>query len=324
MFSFIVRRLLYMPLVVFGVMLLTFMLFFVILSPQDMARAQLDKKATPEAIATFMKNRGLDKPRWLNFRPGEKVFDSLFFNEMGRFARLDLGKSYKTGEDLNEKFREGALPSLCITLPAFGVGLILAVVIALYVVLLRESMVDRGVTIACVALMSVVAMVYIISSQALFALLLKWFPVSGFDMAHLSGLRFLPLPVLIMVLANLGSDTRMYRAIFIEEISQDYVRTARAKGVSNARLLLTHVLKNGMIALITLVVAYLPFLIMGTILVENFFAIPGLGNVLVSALQTQDYATVMASVFLGSILYQIGLIATDICYAIADPRIRLS
>jgi peptide/nickel transport system permease protein len=123
---------------------------------------------------------------------------------------------------------------------------------------------------------------------------------------------------------HLGYDTRLYRAIFLEEISQDYVRTALAKGVSSSRLLLGHVLKNGMIALITLVVAHLPLLILGSLLVENFFGIPGLGNLLVTAIQTSDLAVVRATTFLTSILYIIGLTITDICYALVDPRIRLS
>ena len=175
-----------------------------------------------------------------------------------------------------------------------------------------------------VALMSIPSMVYIVFGQAVLALLFNYFPVFGFDMAGIGTLRFLLLPVALMALMGVGGDVRLYRAVFLEEIAQDYVRTAQAKGVPQARLLFVHVLKNGMISLITLVVAHLPHLVMGSLLVENFFGIPGLGNTLFLAIQQSDYATVFASVYLGSLLYIVGLILTDICYALADPRIRLS
>ncbi|HEY2342103.1 MAG TPA: ABC transporter permease, partial [Chthoniobacteraceae bacterium] len=160
--------------------------------------------------------------------------------------------------------------------------------------------------------------------QAVVALGLNYFPASGFDTHGWNAFRFLLLPVSLVVIMHLGYDVRMYRAIFLEEIAQDYIRTARAKGMTNRRLLLVHVLKNGMIALITLVVANLPVLILGALLVENFFGIPGLGNTLVDAIQTQDLAVVNGITFLTAILYIIGLTITDICYALADPRIRLS
>jgi peptide/nickel transport system permease protein len=191
-------------------------------------------------------------------------------------------------------------------------------------VLVRNSPVDKTGTVVCVILMSIVPMVYYFTGQNLFALMLKWFPVSGYDGYALSGFRFLALPVAMFCLIRLGDDTRMYRSVFLEEIGHDYVRTARAKGVTNETLLFRHVLKNGLIAMITLVVAYLPMLVLGSLLIENFFGIPGLGNLVVSALQTQDFAVLKASVFLTALLTQVGLIATDICYAIADPRIRLS
>jgi peptide/nickel transport system permease protein len=152
---------------------------------------------------------------------------------------------------------------------------------------------------------------------------MRLFPAFGFDLAGLSTAKFLLLPVLLMVVSGLGAEVRIYRAIFLEEIEQDYVRTARAKGLSNRRVLFVHVLKNGLINLITLVVASLPFLVMGSLVVENFFGIPGLGNVLFSAILGPDFAVVQASVFLGSLLYLAGLVATDVCYALVDPRIRL-
>jgi peptide/nickel transport system permease protein len=242
---------------------------------------------------------------------------------MGRLARFDLGKSDVTNRPLAEDFREGALPSLLLTVPAFFVGLALSVVLALYLVFIRNGVVDLTASLACVALMSVPVMVYIIAGQFLVAQVLNYFPAFGFQLEGFSTAKFLLLPVVLMVVSGLGADVRLFRAMFIEEMGQDYIRTARAKGVSSALVLLRHVFKNGLINLITLVVASLPFLIMGSVVLENFFGIPGLGNKLFSAIQAPDFAVVQASVFLGSLLYLGGLLLTDICYAWADPRIRL-
>ena len=324
MFSYLIRRLLYAVPIVLGVMLLTFVLFFVLQSPETMARNVLGKRATPQSMAAWLHERGYDKPRFVNTQPGAKLHDSIFIHELVKLSTFDLGVSDVTKESLGEKFRAGAIPSLLLTVPAMLVALCISVGLALYQVFVRHSILDTAGSLICVALMSIPAMAYIIAGQAVLALELNYFPAFGFEINGWSTLRFLLLPVSLMVLMSLGSDVRLYRAIFLEEIAQDYVRTARAKGVPNARLLLTHVLKNGMIALITLVVAHLPLLVMGSLLIENFFGVPGLGNLLVVALQTSDFATVRASVFLGSLLYIVGLTLTDICYALADPRIRLS
>ena len=324
MFSYIARRLLYAVPILFGVILITFVLSFLIQSPQGRARAVLGKRATPQAVEEWLRNRGYDKPRYFNTTPGAQLFDSQLFNHMRKLGTLELGVSDVTGRDLKDVFREGAVPSLLITLPAFFVGLTLAVSLALYQVFIRDSALDTAGALIAVALMSIPPMVYIIFGQAVIALAFNYFPAFGFDRSGLSTTKFLLLPVALMALMSLGSDVRLYRAIFLEEIAQDYVRTAQAKGLTNTRLLFTHVLKNGMIALITLVVAHLPLLVMGSLLVENFFGIPGLGNTLFLAIQSGDFATVFASVYLGSILYLVGLMMTDICYALVDPRIRLS
>lgn len=324
MFSYLVRRLLYAVPILFGVMLISFLLSNVIQSPESRARTQLGQRANPQSIAAWVQARGADKPSILNTRPGEKLFDSQFFNHLKKLATFELGVSDVNGRDLKEVFREGAIPSLLITLPAFLVGVALAVGVALYLVFVRNSVLDSVGVIIAVSLMSLPAMVYIIFGQAIVALALNYFPAFGFDLSGLSTVKFLFLPVALMAVMGLGGDVRLYRAIFLEEVGQDYVRTAQAKGVTNSRLLFVHVLKNGMIALITLVVAHLPLLVMGSLLVENFFGIPGLGNTLVLAIQQGDSATVFASVYLGSILYLLGLVLTDVCYALVDPRIRLS
>lgn len=313
MFNYVLRRTLYAVPIVLGVIVLTFLLFRVVQTPASIATMVLGPKASRQAKDDFIRREGLDKPKLVQL--GEHV---------RKLATFDLGTSWKTGRDLSEVFVTGAGPSLMITVPGFFVGLITAVGLALYQVFVRNSRLDRGMTVAAVALMSVPTVVYIIVLQAVGALMLNYFPASGFDWRGLGTLKFVALPILVLVIVNLGYDARLYRAIFIEEIGQDYIRTARAKGVSPARVLSVHVLKNGMIALITLTVAHLPSLIMGSLLVENFFGIPGLGNTLVMAIQTADLPVVMASVYLGSLLYVVSLILTDIAYALADPRIRLT
>lgn len=324
MLSYIIRRLLYAIPIVLGVMVITFVLFFVVQSPRTMAMRVLGPKATSQAVQDWLSNRGYDKPLFLNTEKDAKLFDSLFFNQMGQLATFDLGKSDVTGRSLATLFKEGAIPSLLITLPAFFTGFAVAVALSLYLVFVRNSLLDLWGILFCVALMSIPVMVYVIFGQYLMAVSFKYFPAFGFQLEGLSTVRFLMLPVALMVVSGLGAEVRIYRAIFLEEIGQDYIRTARAKGLSNTRLLLTHVLKNGMINIITLVVASLPFLIMGSLVLENFFGIPGLGNLLFNAIQTADFAVVRSSVFLGALMYLAGFILTDICYALVDPRIRLS
>ncbi|MES2568719.1 MAG: ABC transporter permease [Verrucomicrobiota bacterium] len=324
MFSYLFRRLFYAVPILLGVMVLTFILFFVVQKPDTMARNVLGKRATPETVREWLHVRGYDKPRIINTNPGESFYDSLLLTQLKKLALFDLGVSDVTGRELKSVFLEGAIPSLLLTVPAFLAGLFMAVGLSLYLVFVRQTAFDIVGTFASIALMSLPAMVYIIFGQAVIALGFNYFPAFGFEFKGISTMKFLLLPVALMVVMGLGSDVRLYRAIFLEEITHDYVRTAQAKGVSNSRLLLVHVLKNGMIALITLVVAHLPLLVMGSLLIENFFGIPGLGNLLVTAIQTSDFATVRASVYLGSILYLIGLAATDLCYALVDPRIRLS
>lgn len=313
MLNYIIRRLLYAVPIVLGVIFLTFLLFNVVQTPRSTAVMILGPKAKEEAINAWIKDHGLDKPKITQFK--NHVVNLLTFN---------LGSSWKTGRELRDVFLDGAGPSLMITFPGFLAGLIGGVGLALYQVFVRNSGLDRGMTVFAVALMSIPAVVYVIFLQAAGALALNYFPASGFDWRGVGTLKFVALPIIVMAIMNLGYDARLYRAVFIEEIGQDYVRTATAKGVSHGGVLGFHVLKNGLIALITLTVAHLPKLIMGSLLIENFFGIPGLGNVLVMAIQTGDQPVVMASVYLGSLLYIGSLILTDVAYAIADPRIRLS
>ncbi len=320
--DYLLRRLLSVIPILLGVMLLTFALFFVIQTPRAMALRILGPKAPPEAVANWLHNRGYDKPRFVNLRAGEAWWDSQFAGHLRALALFDLGRSDATGDPVSTMFKRGMVPSLLITLPAFAVGLCLAVSAALLLVMVRESALDLAGALACVMMMSIPVMAYVILGQWLMAVKLPWFPAFGFDLAGLGTARYLVLPVALAVLAGLGSDVRLYRAVFLEEIRQDYVRTAQAKGASARRVLFVHVLKNGMISLVTMVVASLPFLIMGSLVLESFFGIPGLGNLMMNAIRTSDFAVVRASVWLGSLLYLGGLLLTDLAYALVDPRVR--
>jgi peptide/nickel transport system permease protein len=302
---------------------ITFVLFYVVNQPRQMALRILGPKASPQAVENWLHNRGYDKPVWINTQPGANPLDSQFFTSLRQLASLDLGVSDATNEPVLTMLRRGALPSLLITFPAFLVGLILSILASLLLVFVRESKIDRWGVILCVATMSIPVTVYVIFGQWVAANLFSYFPAFGFNLEGLSTARFLALPVAIMVLGGLGGDIRLYRAIFLEEIRADYIRTAHAKGATNARVLLVHVLKNGMISVITLVVASLPFLIMGTLVIESFFGIPGLGNLMTNAIASSDFALIRADVYLGSLLFLLGLLLTDLCYAAVDPRIRL-
>jgi peptide/nickel transport system permease protein len=323
MSRYILRRLLLAVPIVFGVMLVTFLLFFLVQSPETMAKRALGEKAGAQAVQNWLHQRGYDRPMFLNTQPGKSPLDSQFFGHLKSLALFDFGRSDLNGEPVVEKFKRGILPSLCITFPAFLVGLWTAVCAALFLVFVRESLLDTLGTILCVVSMSLPPMVYIISGHWLGAVVLKYFPAYGFSSQGWDMGRFLVLPVFVMAICGLGGDIRLYRSIFLEHSRQDYVRTAHAKGVSLAGVYLKHILKNGAIAMLTLVVSSLPFLMMGSLLIEDFFGIPGLGGLSIDSIRTADFAQVRAVVYFGSLLYLAGITLTDICYAWVDPRIRL-
>lgn len=323
MLSYIIRRLLYTVPIVIGVMFITFVLFFVLQKPETMARQILGPKAPEQAVENWLRQRGYDKPVFLNLQKGANPFDSQFFRQMKALATFDLGVSDATQEPVIERFKAGAIPSLMITFPAFTVGLIAAVSIALFFVYVRETALDLAGTIFAIVLMSIPAMVYVIFCQWVFAVELKYFPAFGFSTDGPGVVRFLFLPVGILALVGLGTDIRLYRAIFLEESRNDYVRTATAKGLSAGNVLLRHVLKNGMINIITLTVAALPTLILGSLILEQFFGIPGLGDMALQAIRSSDFAVIRATTYVGSLLYLAGLLLTDLCYAFVDPRIKL-
>ncbi len=324
MFAYILRRLLYAIPILIGVNLLTFVLFFVVNTPDDMARLQLGAKhVTPEAITRWKIEHGYDKPLLLNTQAKgmAQLSDTIFFKHSATMFVFEFGKG-DDGRDIGNEIRTRMGPSLAIALPVLIIGLLVNITFALLMVFFRATYLDLWGVVLCVALMSISGLFYIIAGQFFIAKLWNLLPISGYH-GGIDGLRFILLPVLVSVVAGIGSGSRWYRTIFLEEIGKDYVRTARAKGLSEVRVLFRHVLKNGMIPILTGVVVVLPLLFMGSLITESFFGIPGLGSYTIDAIQAQDFSVVRAMVFLGSFLYIVGLILTDISYSWVDPRVRL-
>ncbi len=325
MFVYIIRRILYAIPILIGVNLITFMLFFMVNSPDDMARAQLGaKQVTPELIRSWKEERGYDKPLFINSRSEgiAKVTDTLFVQESLKLFSFDFGFS-DANRDIGSDIKERMMPSLAIALPTFMIALITNISLALLLVLFRGSVLDTSMMIVAVMIMSISGLFYIIAGQVLFSKIWHWVPISGFESGW-SGVKFIILPVMIGVFAGIGAGVRWYRSIFLEQINQDYVRTARAKGLSELKVLFGHVLRNGMLPILTGVVVVIPTLFMGSLIMESFFGIPGLGSYTIDAINSQDFAIVKAMVFLGSVFYIIGLILTDISYTLFDPRVKLS
>ena len=323
MLAYLVRRLLYAIPILIGVNLITFALFFMVNTPDDMARMQLGvKRVTPEAIEKWKAERGYDKPLFVNAgAPGVGVLtDTIFFTKSARMFVGDFGRS-EDGRDITREITSRMGPSLAIALPTFILGLFVTVSFALLLAFFRASYLDFWGVVLCVAMMSVSGLFYIIGGQFLISKLWRLAPISGYS-AGLDAWKFLILPVVIGVISGIGSSTRWYRTIFLEEINKDYVRTARAKGLSELTVLFRHVLRNALIPILTGVVVVIPLLFMGSLLTESFFGIPGLGSYTIDAIQAQDFSVVRAMVFIGSVLYIAGLILTDISYTLVDPRIR--
>ncbi|TVT49942.1 MAG: ABC transporter permease [Denitromonas halophila] len=323
MWAYLVRRLLYALPILMGVNLLTFALFFVVNTPDDMARMQLGvKRVTPEAIERWKVERGYDKPLFFNesAEGGGQLTDTVFFDKSLRMFVFDFGAA-DDGRDIAREIQQRMGPSLAIALPTFVLGLFVTVSFALMLVFFRATPLDFWGVVVCVAMMSISSLFYIIGGQWLISKIWHLVPISGYG-GGLDAPRFLALPVVLGVIGGIGSSTRWYRTIFLEEISRDYVRTARAKGVSELTVLFRHVLKNAMIPILTGVVVVIPLLFMGSLIIESFFGIPGLGSYTIDAIQAQDFAVVRAMVFIGSVLYIVGLILTDLSYTLVDPRVR--
>ena len=325
MIAYIVRRLLHAVPILIGVNLITFALFFFVNSPDDMARIHLGvKRVTPEAIAKWKEDRGFNRPLFYNAAAAgaDKVADTIFFRHSVRLFALDFGRS-EDGRDIRREIFQRMWPSVAIALPTFAVGILVYITFAMLLAFFRGTYLDAWGVVACVGMMSVSTLFYVIGGQYLVSKLWHLVPISGYDAGGLHALKFLALPVIVGVVSGVGSSTRLYRSFFLEEIGKDYVRTARAKGLSEPRVLFRHVLGNALIPILTGVVVVIPLLFVGSLIMESFFGIPGLGSYTIDAITSQDFFVVRAMVFLGAVLYIVGLILTDISYSLADPRVRL-
>ena len=312
MLAYIARRTAYGFVVILGVLLLLFVLFFLYANPLDVARRAVGEKAPPEVLQQWIANHGYDRP-W-HVQLGDHYRSMLTF---------DFGRSDADDEPIANRLRRGIGPSISFTAPTFALGITLGIALSLFVAYFRETYIDRMGVVLCVLAMSVSVLLYIIGGQFLIGKVLHWFPISGFDISPQVVLRFIALPILIGVVGGVGADVRFYRTVFIEETSRDYVRTARAKGCGDGRIMARHVLPNAMIPILTRVVVAIPFLFTGSLLLESFFGIPGLGAVTVEAINGNDFATLRVMVFIGALLFIGFQILTDISYTLVDPRVRL-
>jgi peptide/nickel transport system permease protein len=323
MIYYIIHRFLYAFPLLMGVNILTFVLFFVVNSPDDMARMQLGQKhVTQQAINNWKQQRGYDLPLLWNEQSNHPITETIFYQKSVNLFMFDFGMS-DSGRNIGADIKQRMWPSLAVALPSLVVGLFVNISLALLIVLFRNSYIEQTSIVFCVMLMSISGLFYIIGGQFLLSKLLLLVPISGFD-SGVNGTKFLILPVLIAVISGIGSGVRWYRTLFLEEVEKDYVRTARAKGLTETQVLFKHILKNAMLPILTGIVVILPLLFMGSLLTESFFSIPGLGSYTIDAINRQDFAIVRSMVFLGSVLYIIGLLLTDISYTLVDPRVRLS
>lgn len=324
MLTYIIRRTLYAIPILIGVNILVFLLFFVVNSPDQMARKILgEKNITQEDVDNWKKQNGYHLPLWFNTEAsGSKHFtETIFFQKSIKLFVFDFGTSDRNNLDITSQISQRMWASFAIALPTFLLGLSVNITFSMIVAYYRATYVDFWGTILAVILMSVSALFYIIGGQWIFGKILRLFPISGYD-AGPNMFKFVALPVVIGIVSGIGAGVRFYRTIFLEEVNQDYVRTARAKGLSEGIILFKHALKNAMIPILTSVVSTIPYLFLGSLLIEAFFAIPGLGSFIIEAIQAQDFAIVRSMVYLGSVLYIISLLLTDISYTLVDPRVR--
>ena len=311
MLSYILRRLWHMIPTLLGVILLVFFLFKFF--GGDPAEVMAGLNASPERIASLRAQLGLDKSVWAQLW----VFIQQIFT-------FDWGKSWTTNEAISSIFATRLPATLTIMIPILVLEVILAILAGLAVAYVRGSLTDRAIMIITTVALSISFLVYIIVGQYVFGFLLGWFPVQGWSNSVWKNLVvYAPLPVILAVLVSLAPQTRLYRSFFLDEIGQDYVRTARAKGVTENTILLKHVLRNAMIPILTNVATQLPGVFIGSFLIEVFFSIPGLGREILVAVNRSDYPVIQAAtVYLAFLTMVINLI-TDVLYKFVDPRVTL-
>ena len=323
MIAYIIRRLMYGALILVGVNLFTFTLFFAVNTPDDMARLAIGgQRVSADAVEKWKVDRGYDKPLFLNTEATglNKYTDTIFYQRSVPLLKFDFGASDE-GRDIGGEIGVRMWPSLALAIPTFILGLLVSIAFSLSLVFFRTTRLDFWGVVLCVLMLSISGLFYIIAGQWLFSKILRLVPYSGFSWGW-DAIKFLALPVLVAIISRLGPEARFYRSLFLEEIGKDYVRTARARGLSERVVLFKHVLRNAMLPILTGTVSALPLLFMGSLIAESFFGIPGLGSYTIDAIGAQDFSVVRAMVFLGASLYIVGLILADISYTLADPRVR--
>ena len=317
MTSFIARRLLQGIPIILATTLLLFFLFNV-LPGQDPAIQMAGKHASEERLAEIRKEYGFDKSLPMQY-----------VDLLKQVTTFDFGRSYATREKISDILLRGAPVSFSLAAPPFFITVILSVLVAFLLALNRGKMLDRSIVAICVAAQSVSILVYILGMQYFLAFYPKFhwgwdlFPISGYESGWLDRWRYLLLPWCILLAIEIAPEIRFYRTVVLDEIYQDYVRTAKAKGLSTRLIMLRHVLKNAMIPIITNTVLAIPFLILGALLLESFFSIPGLGDITVRAISNNDRPVIIATTVLGTIAYIVFNIVSDVLYALVDPRVQL-
>ena len=319
MLKYVARRLLEVIPTTVGILLLTFVLFNVV--GGSPAETILGKNATKEAIAAFNHKWGYDKPLLIGrFDGGLKaVFDSQFFHFVGNLAKGDLGYSIENNEPVVDVLKRGVGPSLSLTVPILAGGVIVALMLAMLSAAARGGALDKAVLVGSTVLMSVNYVVWVLAGQFLLSYKAGIFPVWGYN-----GAFYLVLPVIIGIVSSLGVDVRFFRTAILDEVYKPYVLTARAKGLSRVTIMTRHVLRNALIPIVTYVSLSIPYLFTGSLLLESFFGIPGLGSVSINAIHSADMAVVRSVVVLGALLYQFVNLVTDLAYGFLDPRVRLT
>ncbi|MGN0832048.1 MAG: ABC transporter permease [Kiritimatiellia bacterium] len=294
----------------FGILLLTFALFNVV--GGSPAETILGKNATAESVAAFNRKWGYDRPLIL-------AKDSQFVRFVRDLCRGELGYSVEYQEPVADVLRRGIGPSLSLTVPILLGGVAVALMLATVAAACRGGWADRTILFASAVLTSVNYVVWVLAGQFFLAYKAGLFPVWGYH-----GASCLVLPVLIGIVSSLGTDVRYFRTVILDEAYKPYVLTARAKGLTPAVVMVRHVLRNALIPVVTYVSMSIPFLFSGSLLLESFFGIPGLGSVAINAIHSADMAVVRAIVVLGALAYQFVNLATDLLYAALDPRVRMT
>ena len=309
MWRYVGKRLLQVVPTTFGILVLTFVLFNVV--GGSPAETILGKNATAEAIAAFNRLHGFDKP--LLF-----ALDSQFVTFVANLLKGELGYSVELKEPVTSVLLRGVGPSLSLTAPILVGGTLLALMLALLSAAWRGKWVDKSILVASTVLMSVNYVVWVLAGQFFLAYKAGLFPIWGYESA-----AYLALPVLIGIVSSLGVDVRFFRTALLDEIYKPYILTARSRGQSAAYILVFHVLRNALIPIATYVSLSIPYLFSGSLLLESFFGIPGLGSVAINAIHSSDMAVVRGVVVMSALVYQFVNLATDLAYAALDPRVRL-